>query len=230
MSTERIVKKMIGRKSIVRGVAVLATLAGFVMSGCTSTQEWWNGRNTYRPKPKVEDADLVIESYAAADSLLEQAPWLRDTRAPMVTATFVDVNDLNTSSALGRIVAEQVSSRFAQQGFTMIQLTMRNNIYIRQHGGEFTLSRQVQDLSRAHNADAVVAGTYAVGRRAVFVSARLIRAADNLVLAGYDYTLPMGPDTRALAQSDEFDSFGSSYVSPAQSASRIPVSEATFYK
>jgi len=44
----------------------------------------------------------------------------------------------------------------------------------------------------------VIAGTYAVGRQSVFVNARLIRATDNLVLASYDYVLPLGPDAKAL--------------------------------
>jgi TolB-like protein len=77
----------------------------------------------------------------------------------------------------------------------MIEMKMRNNVYIKQNGGEFVLSRTVRDLSRAQNAAAVVAGTYAIGRNTVYVNARLIRAADNLILASHDYTLPLGPDT-----------------------------------
>jgi hypothetical protein len=63
------------------------------------------------------------------------------------------------------------------------------------------LSREVQNLSRLHNAAAVIAGTYAVGRNNVYVSARLIRAADNLIIASHDYALPLGPDTKALLAS-----------------------------
>ena len=44
----------------------------------------------------------------------------------------------------------------------------------------------------------MIAGTYAVARQSVYVTARLIRATDNLVLAAYDYVLPLGPDARAL--------------------------------
>ncbi len=148
-----------------------------------------------------QDADLVFESYSVADGMLQQAPWLRDTRAPMLTAAFVNINDLENSSALGRIISEQVASRFSQQGFTMIELRLRDNVFIRQRAGEFMLSREVRNLSQAHNATAVVVGTYAVGRRSVYVSTRLIRAADNLMLASFDYSLPLGPDTRALLAS-----------------------------
>ncbi len=178
-------------------LALLASLAG----GCASESSvnwsncnWWSSS----ARPAVQDADLILASYYAADGMLAQAPWLRDGKQPLLTATFVNVNALDSSSALGRIVAEQIASRFAQQGFTMIELKLRNNIFVREGSGEFILSRNVQDISRSHNVAAVVAGTYAVGKTSVYVSARLIRATDNLILAGYDYSLPLGPDTRAL--------------------------------
>jgi TolB-like protein len=125
-------------------------------------------------------------------------PWLKENRQPLLTGTFVNINSLEDSSALGRIVADQISSRFAQQGFTMVELRLRRNVFIKTNAGEFMLSREVRNLSRLHNAAAVIAGTYAVGRNNVYVSARLIRAADNLIIASYDYALPLGPDTKAL--------------------------------
>ncbi|MCP5424510.1 MAG: hypothetical protein H6970_05520 [Gammaproteobacteria bacterium] len=166
--------------------------AAFGIVGCSTSDEVVTTK---------QDNDLVVESYQAADFLMSQVPWLKEDRGPLLVATFVDVNALENSSALGRIVAEQVSSRFAQQGFSVIEMKLRNNIFIRQNGGEFVLSRDVRELSQTHNASAVLAGTYAVGRRSVYVSARLIRAADSLVLSGYDYSLPIGPDTRALLAS-----------------------------
>ncbi|MFO1352369.1 MAG: FlgO family outer membrane protein [Gammaproteobacteria bacterium] len=173
---------------------LLAALLGF---GCATS----NNAQGRGGKGRVPDSDLVSQSYSAADALVEQAPWLKDNRQPLLTATFVDINALENSSALGRIVAEQVSSRFAQKGFTMIEMKLRTNIFIKNNGGEFALSREVRSLSQVHNAVAVIAGTYAVGRNSVYVNARLIRAADNLILASYDYSLPIGPDTRALLAS-----------------------------
>lgn len=153
------------------------------------------------PNNATPDEDLVSNSYTAADALINQAPWLKENRQPLLTASFVNVNALENSSALGRIMAEQVSSRFAQQGFTMIEMKLRTNIFIKQNAGEFVLSRSVKDLSQSQNASAVVAGTYAVGRNSVYISARLIRAADSLILASYDYSLPLGPNTKALLAS-----------------------------
>ncbi|MEZ5591719.1 MAG: FlgO family outer membrane protein [Gammaproteobacteria bacterium] len=151
---------------------------------------------------QVRDSDLVSQSYTAAEALLEQVPWLKENRQPLLTGTFVNINSMEDSSAMGRMIAEQISSRFAQDGFTMVEMKLRRNVFIQQQGGEFVLSREVQSLSQVHNAAAVIAGTYAVGRRTVYINARLVRAADNLVLAAYDYSMPLGPDAKALLASE----------------------------
>lgn len=148
-----------------------------------------------------QDTDLIDSSYQAAEALLQQVPWIREQHQPLLVATFVNVNSLENSSGLGRMIAEQVASRFAQEGFTVIEIRLRNNIFIKEDAGEFVLSRSVRDISQRHNASAVIAGTYAVGRHSIYINARLVRATDSLILAAYDYSLPLGPDTKALLAS-----------------------------
>ena len=60
------------------------------------------------------------------------------------------------------------------------------------------LSREVQELSQVHGAQAVIVGTYAVGAKSVFVTAKIINAKDSAVMAAFDYQLPVGSDTRQL--------------------------------
>lgn len=152
-------------------------------------------------RPIVQDTNLISANHAAADALLTKAPWLKERKDPLLAATFVDINNLDASSGLGRVIGEQLGSRFAQQGFTVVELKMRNNIFIKEGSGEFALSRSIREISQSHNAAAVIAGTYAVARQSVYVQARLIRATDNLILASYDYALPLGPDAKALIAS-----------------------------
>ncbi|HOB61800.1 MAG TPA: FlgO family outer membrane protein [Candidatus Competibacteraceae bacterium] len=173
------------------GVLCLSTL-GLGILGCASTAD-----DTPVRQP-VQDANLVSANYGAADALLARASWLKERREPLLAATFVDINNLEMSSGLGRVIGEQVGSRFAQEGFTVVEIKMRNNIFVKEGAGEFMLSRSVKEISQSQNAAAVIAGTYAVGRQSVFVNARLIRATDSLVLASYDYVLPLGPDAKAL--------------------------------
>lgn len=149
-------------------------------------------------RPPIQDANLVEQNHIAADALLSRAPWLKEQRNPLLATTFVDLNDLEGTSPLGRVLGEQIGSHFAQQGFTVVEARMRHNIFVAEGTGELTLSRSIREISQSHNAGAVIAGTYAVARRSVYVTARLIRATDNLILASYDYILPLGPDMRAL--------------------------------
>ncbi len=176
---------------ILRGLTGLLAVLGLGIMGCAYTDD-------APVRPIIRDANLVEQNYTAADALLTRTPWLRERNEPLLAATFVDINNLEISSGLGRVIGEQIGSRFAQQGFTVMEIKMRNNIYVAEGAGEFALSRSVKEISQSHNAAAVIAGTYAVGRQSVFVNARLIRATDNQVLAAHDYVLPLGPDARAL--------------------------------
>ena len=69
---------------------------------------------------------------------------------------------------------------------------------MRQGGGEFVLSRALRDISQKQDAQAVIAGVYAVARDGVYITLRMVRASDSAVLASYDYRLPLGPDTASL--------------------------------
>ena len=180
------------RNLMVRGIAVALAAASLGILGCASSGD------DIPVRPIIQDANLIDKNYGAAEALLMRAPWLKERREPLLAATFVDINNLEMSSGLGRVIGEQIGSRFAQQGFTVIEIKMRNNIFVREGSGEFALSRSVKEISQSHNAAAVIAGTYAIGRQSVFVNARLIRATDNLVLAAYDFVLPLGPDAKAL--------------------------------
>ncbi|MDG1192344.1 MAG: FlgO family outer membrane protein, partial [Arenicellales bacterium] len=60
----------------------------------------------------------------------------------------------------------------------------------------------VQVLGEVHDAQAVIVGTYAAGKNSVFVTAKLIAAKGNTVMASFDYQLPVGSNTRDLLQAD----------------------------
>ena len=149
----------------------------------------------------VPKADVVGSSHRAADVLIAQAGKTLTPGQAMIAASFVNIDDLEQSSSLGRIVSQQVASRFAEKGYPVVEMLLRHSVYIKQRGGEFLLSRQVRDISNEHDAQAVIVGTYAVGRRNVYVTARLIRSTDNRILASYDYALPRDPDVSYLLRS-----------------------------
>jgi TolB-like protein len=56
-------------------------------------------------------------------------------------------------------------------------------IYIKRQSGEFLLSRELQNISAEHDAQAVIVGTCAQGRKSLFVTAKVIDAATSNVIA-----------------------------------------------
>jgi TolB-like protein len=147
---------------------------------------------------EIPDADLMATNYKAAEQLLANSQVPLQKGQNVVEATFVDIVDLEDSSALGKLISEQISSRLTQLGYRMVELKLRNNIFIKERGGEFMLSRAVQDISTAHDAQAVIVGTYAVARDEVFVKASIVQPASNAIVSSYDYALPIGKNLRAL--------------------------------
>lgn len=143
-------------------------------------------------------ADVLGASHGAANALIDQAGPRLNPSKPLITATFVKIDDLEQTSSFGRIIAQQVASRFAERGYKVVEMLLRNNVYIKQGGGEFLLSREVRNISSEHNAQAVIVGTYAVGRKNVLVTAKLIQATDGIVLSSYDYSLPIDTDVAFL--------------------------------
>jgi FlgO protein len=64
-------------------------------------------------------------------------------------------------------------------------------LFIREGQGEFMLSRAVREISKTYNASAVVVGTYADGGDRLYVSARIVRPTDNVIISAYDAGIPM---------------------------------------
>ena len=141
---------------------------------------------------------LIPSNYAAADSLLAQ---LRGQLAPaqaLIAATVVNIDALEQSSTLGRLISEQVSARFTLAGYRMIEMKFRNNVYMARDQGELMLTREIRDLASTHDAQAVVVGTYAQSSELVFVNLKVIQPETNVVLAVHDYALPLDPMTRSM--------------------------------
>ena len=144
------------------------------------------------------DGNIIKENYNAADSLIKQSGDTLLKDQPVIVASFVNIDNLNSSSTFGRITAEQIASRLSQHSLKVIEMKLRDNVFIKQQSGEFILSRELKNISQEYEAQAVLCGTYAIGEYDVFISSKLIRAVDGVILSSYDYTLPKGPNMSTL--------------------------------
>ena len=151
--------------------------------------------------PTYEDAAnsrLIACNYAAADRLLVHTNPVLDRSKPILAATLVNIDDLDQSCRLGRLIAEHVASRLAQQGMPIIEMKMRGNVFMRKSEGELLLSREVKEITASHSAQAVVVGTYAQAQDYVYVTVKLVRSVSNEVLAAENYVLPLDSNIRSM--------------------------------
>lgn len=151
--------------------------------------------------PTYEDAErsrFIKVNYLATDRLLATLSETLDPRIPLIVATLVGIDELTESSRLGRAVSEQIGARLVMRGFPVVELKVRGNIFVKRSEGELLLSREVQDLARKHEAQALVVGTYSVARHYIYLNLKMISAHNNVIIAAHDYVLPITPDIHAL--------------------------------
>ncbi len=160
--------------------------------------------NAFSNSPKVassEGQQLIDQSYKAANTL---AKILRQYDVPgnqtIALSSFVNVDDMERTSTLGRLLPEQISSRLSQLGFVTAELKERGSaIFIRNRDGEFSLSRNLPSVLKSEGFTSVLAGTYAVEPDTVYVNVRVVRVSDQAVLAGADFALRATPGIRAMS-------------------------------
>lgn len=169
---------------------ILIFITALVLAGCS------------QPHPPVKnysyqkhgDINLVDVSYAIVNKLESSLSTPISSENPIIVASFVDINNLQASSTFGRIMAEQVGSRFAQKGYKVIEMKLRqNSVFVEAGSGEFLLSRDLKDISLNHDASAVVVGTYARSRDKIYVSTRIVNPENSVIIASFDYGIPAGP-------------------------------------
>lgn len=166
---------------------VILLLSSLVLlGGCSS-----NGP-VEPPEPELDE--LIDE---AAQRMLDANPDL--TRySPMIAATFVSIDNLSQSSTLGRIGSELFASALSRAGMQVREVKMRDSLYIEEDIGELILSREVQRLSQAHNARSILMGTYAQGQNTLYLSVRVVRSSDAMVLGSTNLAVPLNNNLRAM--------------------------------
>lgn len=179
---------------------LLLAIMSATIGGCAAPDVFNENASTAK-KSTVKDVNLIGPTYRAADVLTEQANYLKADLRPVLITSIANITDLDSSSALGLMISEQIGARIARFGFPVVDIRTRKDIKVRENTGEFMLSRDVRKISRQHAAGAVLVGSYAEAKDVVYVNTRLIRPEDNRVLASYDFRLPKGPNTSRLVRS-----------------------------
>ena len=153
-------------------------------------------------QPVVQsEVDLIRMSHSVTDALVAELNKNHPSfhrRKPILVASFVNRNALDDSSELGLLIADHVSSRFTQQGYTVVDPKLRRDLAIRKERGEFILSRDIDKLSQDNKAYAAVVGSYTETLSVLDFTAKIVQIKSRQVLASVDVKIPLGVTTRDL--------------------------------
>lgn len=175
-------------RDILRRFAIVLPI-GLAVAGCADINKPAIGSVTVGASPYVR-GDLGTLTYRAVDLLLAGAPQIT-MQTPLIVGSISDADHVETSSALGNIVADMIRTRIVQDGHTATEFRLRNAVSFAHDDGEFLLSRNRRALLPPPDAAAVVTGTYAASAEKVYVSIKLISATDARILAGADFVMPL---------------------------------------
>ncbi len=183
---------MIKRRALSAGIAAAIALG---VAGCSTSNA------PTRVVPTYEQAAgnaFIPANRSAAEVLLGQIQNLITTSQPLIAATVVNIDSLDRSSTLGRLISEHVSARFTQSGYRMVEMKFRNSVYMARDQGELMLTREIRELAASYDAQAVIVGTYGLSSEFVFVNLKVIQPETNVVVAVHDYALPVDETIRSL--------------------------------
>ena len=189
---------------IEKTISKFALMGVIAMSaaGCGTITEsrHYSEASSSQPAPPGETDDMAKLIYLAAQTLSDRSEVL-DKAHPIVVATIVSVDDLSVSSTFGRLASQLVANRIAQRGYLVRDVTYMQALTLGK-SGELVLSREATKVSESVKAQAVVAGTYAVAGREIYLNLRLLRAGggedSGELLSSVDVVIPRNENTEPL--------------------------------
>lgn len=140
--------------------------------------------------------------------------------------SFVDLNNLTTSTPLGRYLAEAMFYEFNQRNVPVKEYRLNKSIQPIEGTGELAL-RRIQPYALNKGWVAVLVGTYVQDKDGVFVNARLVRATDGTVLRTGSMVLQNNPLVARLAGSSAFPTGSMKIVSGTPSPAPTPKKKVT---
>ncbi len=143
--------------------------------------------------------------FATVQELFRQLQFRADkqgmnlTDIEFVVTTPVSLDNLNRTSPLARVTAENISLWLVRQGFKVREIRRIDTPQIIPEQGEIVLTRKPEFLHAASTTGALlVTGTYTVQNDNVLFHIRVLDADSNAVLAMAPLDVPRSPDTDLL--------------------------------
>ena len=178
---------------------VLSVCTGILVFGAAGCSPRYDDMPAYWPIPN-KDYDNYGPGRFKTSLLAAQIDrhYRGSAPGPIGVTTFVNVDDLYSSSTFGRMVGEQLMSELAMKGFDVIELRHTDALQFLDRGGEFALSRDAGMVRPERNLAGVVVGTYVASPERVYVNARLIDPSTSVVLSAGSVEMSRTPELAKL--------------------------------
>lgn len=169
-------------KDIFTRTATLAliTLSPAILQGCEAVAAGTAGTYINQKLGEKPPMTLISYNYGAADMLASQSRNMISTQTMFETVPLVNIGEKPMGTGLGRVIVDQVGTRFTQLGYQVVP--------------DSTLTGKRTPTGKA----AVIGGTYAVVGKKILVNLRLQQAGGGKLLGAYDYEIPVSREVREL--------------------------------
>ncbi len=176
-----------------KSLLVSSILALGLLSGC----------GVYNQYHYVSDDDWIEVSYDEVDALLRNLKQPLPHGSLVVINSLVNVNDLGQTLPFGRIVSDQIASAMHQQGYRVMGMELPTEIFSKNDAGILELPEKTKEALNNVHANALLIGTYAAGRKNVYVSLRVVDIPTQTIVSSTDYSIKMGPDATSMTRLPE---------------------------
>lgn len=178
---------------------VMVVCTGILILGATGCSPRYDDMPAYWPIPNREYDNYGPGRFKTALLAAQiDRHYKGSAPGPIGVTTFVNVDDLYSSSTFGRMVGEQLMSELAMKGFDVIELRHTDALQFLDRGGEFALSRDAGMVRPERNLAGVVVGTYVSSPERVYVNARLIDPSSSVVLSAGSVEMTKTPELAKL--------------------------------
>jgi len=149
--------------------------------------------------PQVGDFNDKMKNLA--DQLDKNAAANKLSNTYVVTS-FTDLDKIDDTTALGRLIAENLIYGLQMHKWQIIELRLSKGVDVNA-AGEFFLSRDINKLRDEYKISGVVTGTYSVAEGNLTINARVIDVNTGLVISSGQTYLPVNVLSKAPMQSEK---------------------------
>jgi TolB-like protein len=108
---------------------------------------------------------------------------------PSIVATFSNLDNLNSTSSFGRLIAENLAHELQVRKWRVIEVKLAKSITMTP-SGEFAMTREVSKIKGAHKVRAIVTGTYTYTDENVIVNAKVLNLDTGILLSSAQIIIP----------------------------------------